>query len=325
MNFVQIRYSSLNGQNQCGIAQGDPLSMWLFCITIDDVLKQLTYDGLEFVAYADDLLISVTSVSQVANIIEHCAGLFGNIGLSLNVDKCESTENGHEITFMGVQFGLNTRNLAIADRLLLECKIAINEYEQYIGLGINRNVILQFVTHSLVSRFNFGAFIDLDTEEGKCKEIDDMIAGLVSKVFNTPNKFKIAEWVEFCAAPTKAGGLGLMLPGYYFSTMNIVNVAEDNEEGFATYHRRREKSDKEYGGGQYDSSIAVHSFKNYYSLLQNDNFDLAFKELTKHSDFHFKEQRAEKSTMLGKCIVCGNVSDEYHYCKCKGIQGTIKN
>jgi hypothetical protein len=206
MNFVQIRYSSLNGQNQCGIAQGDPLSMWLFCITIDDVLKQLTYDGLEFVAYADDLLISVTSVSQVANIIEHCAGLSGNIGLSLNVDKCESTENGHEITFMGVQFGLNTRNLAIADRLLLECKIAINEYEQYIGLGINRNVILQFVTHSLVSRFNFGAFIDLDTEEGKCKEIDDMIAGLVSKVFNTPNKFKIAEWVEFCAAPTTAGG-----------------------------------------------------------------------------------------------------------------------
>jgi hypothetical protein len=318
MNFVQIRYSSLNGQNQCGIAQGDPLSMWLFCITIDDVLKQLTYDGLEFVAYADDLVISVTSVSQVANIIEHCAGLFGNIGLSLNVDKCESTENGHEITFMGVQFGLNTRNLAIADRLLLECKIAINEYEQYIGLGINRNVILQFVAHSLVSRFNFGAS-STQTEESKYREIDEMIAGLVSKVFN---KFKITEWVEFCAAPTKAGGLGQRFPGYYLS---IVNVAEDTEEGFAKYHRRKEKSDNEYGEGQYDSSIAFHSFKNYYSLLQNDDFDLAFKELTKHSDFHFKEQRAEKSTMLGKCIVCGNVSDEYHYCKCKGIQCTIKN
>ena len=116
-----------------------------------------------------------------------------------------------------------------------------------------------------------------------------------------------------------------MLPGYYFDTMNVVNTAYDAEEGFAAYHKRKEKADQEYGGGKYDSSIAVHSFKNYYALLENDEFDLAFRELAKHSDFRFNENRNDKSKVHDKCVVCTMDADEYHYCKCKGIQGTIKN
>ena len=116
-----------------------------------------------------------------------------------------------------------------------------------------------------------------------------------------------------------------MLPGYYFDTMNVVNTAYDAEEGFAAYHKRKEKADLEYGGGKYDSSIAVHSFKNYYALLKNNEFDLAFRELAKHSVFHFKENRKDKSKVHDKCVVCTMDADEYHYCKCKGIQGTIKN
>jgi len=38
-------------------------------------------------------------------------------------------------------------------------------------------------------------------------------------------KFTIPEWIEFCAAPTKAGGLGLILPGYSFDIMNVVSQA----------------------------------------------------------------------------------------------------
>ena len=65
----------------------------------------------------------------------------------------------------------------------------------------------------------------------------------MSKVFNMPGKFNIEEWIEFCVAPSKAGGLALMLPGYYFSVMNIVNQANDIEDGFKCYHKRKEKAD----------------------------------------------------------------------------------
>jgi len=59
-------------------------------------------DGLEFSAYADDLLIMICDLNDIPSVIEHCAEIFGKIGLQLNCEKCESTANGNEITFMNV-------------------------------------------------------------------------------------------------------------------------------------------------------------------------------------------------------------------------------
>ena len=147
-----------------------------------------------------------------------------------------------------------------------------------------------------MSKFNYGAFIDPESEESTYEDIDDIIAGLVQKIFKMPGQFDINEWIEFCAAPTKAGGLGLILPGYYFPMMNIVSKTEDVEDGFTRYHKEKDKFEKEYGGGKYDSCIAIHAFKNYYSLLDNDKLDLAFKMLRLHSDFHFKDHRPSEIT-----------------------------
>ena len=76
MNFVQLRYSALNGQNSCGIAQGDPLSMWLFCISINDVLKELDREDIKFIAYADDLVIQLENPKDAEDMVDHCASLF---------------------------------------------------------------------------------------------------------------------------------------------------------------------------------------------------------------------------------------------------------
>jgi len=62
--------------------------MWLFCISINDVLKHLGDESIEFVAYADDLVIQVKHREQIEPMINHCADLFGEIGLDLNFDKC---------------------------------------------------------------------------------------------------------------------------------------------------------------------------------------------------------------------------------------------
>ena len=40
-----------------------------------------------------------------------------------------------------------------------------------------------------------------------------------------------------------------MLLGYYFDTMNVVNTAYDAEEGFAAYHKRKEKQTQNMEAG----------------------------------------------------------------------------
>jgi len=49
--------------------------------------------------------------------------------------------------------------------------------------------------------------------------IDLKIAKLVKKIFKD-DYFEVDEWIEFCAAPTKAGGFAMLLPGYHFKVMN---------------------------------------------------------------------------------------------------------
>lgn len=42
------------------------------------------------------------------------------------------------------------------------------------------------------------------------------------------------------AAPTRAGGLQMVLPGYFFEMMNSVNNYENPQDGFQKYHEARE-------------------------------------------------------------------------------------
>lgn len=82
LNFVELRFSSTMGQNNCGVPQGDPLSMLLFCMAIDPILEKLQNEyHLEFIAYADDILIYVENENDIESIIEIASKLFLTIGL----------------------------------------------------------------------------------------------------------------------------------------------------------------------------------------------------------------------------------------------------
>jgi hypothetical protein len=43
---------------KCGTAQGDPLSMFIFCQCIDPIIEELSKE-FDLIAYADDILIGL--------------------------------------------------------------------------------------------------------------------------------------------------------------------------------------------------------------------------------------------------------------------------
>ena len=76
--------------------------MLLFCLGIECILRPLASEGIDFVCYADDLNIDVaTTQERHDEILKLMHKRFKEIGLTLNVDKCNSTLNGGKIEFMG--------------------------------------------------------------------------------------------------------------------------------------------------------------------------------------------------------------------------------
>lgn len=74
--------------------------MWLFCVVFNDVVKQLSDDGFEVCAYADDLVTKVMEEQDIPKMVKYCDMLCSNIGLEINYEKCESTANGNLVEFM---------------------------------------------------------------------------------------------------------------------------------------------------------------------------------------------------------------------------------
>lgn len=103
LTMLQKRYSSKTGQLKCGVAQGDPLSMYIFCATIDPILQQLIELGCEVLAYADDILLGIPSNKLSGDIISKAEEFFSEVGLIINKQKCKSTEN-EAVEFVGYKF-----------------------------------------------------------------------------------------------------------------------------------------------------------------------------------------------------------------------------
>lgn len=124
--------------------------MFIFCAAMNEVLDELHIRNFKFVAYADDLIIAVKRKEEIESTLALVVELFNKIGLKINMSKCHNTLK-HEIEFMGVNFGLKTRNLPLAPHLITICKRRAEEFDAYIKKGIHKNVLLQFFTRSIIS------------------------------------------------------------------------------------------------------------------------------------------------------------------------------
>lgn len=66
--------------------------MLLFCIATNPILVAIDKEGLDFVAYADDVVIDIsTEPWQEDDKLKWLSRIYKEIGLTLNVDKSHST------------------------------------------------------------------------------------------------------------------------------------------------------------------------------------------------------------------------------------------
>ena len=57
--FLKSRHCQYLQEVKCGVPQGDPLSMLLFCLGTECILRTLTAENIDFVCYADDIVIDI--------------------------------------------------------------------------------------------------------------------------------------------------------------------------------------------------------------------------------------------------------------------------
>ena len=107
-----------------GVPQGSPVSPLLANIALDPLDHWLTARGVEFVRYADDILILTRTVSQAEALQFETARELSRLGLTLNLNKTrlgppESTD------FLGFTFwrdGSGTCRLAVSPSALDACR-----------------------------------------------------------------------------------------------------------------------------------------------------------------------------------------------------------
>lgn len=76
--------------------------MLLFCIATNPILDAITSEKLDFVAYADDVVVDIkTEPWQEDDKLKWLSRKYKEIGLTLNVEKSHSTCEKGEVEFMG--------------------------------------------------------------------------------------------------------------------------------------------------------------------------------------------------------------------------------
>ena len=127
MNFLKLRKEENHqeyGDFNCGVAQGCPLSMLLFCIVMEDVIKELQaiYGVENVIVYADDLSIAVKMEQSTEEVIAKATEIMAKVGLKVAPEKCKASDE-HDLDFLGALIPMNPEDArTVVDGLLEEAK-----------------------------------------------------------------------------------------------------------------------------------------------------------------------------------------------------------
>lgn len=68
--------------------------MLLFCLGIEPILRYLDLNKIDFICYADDIIIKLKDEMSIQDTLINMYNVYNTIGLTINIDKCQNTLNG---------------------------------------------------------------------------------------------------------------------------------------------------------------------------------------------------------------------------------------
>ncbi|ESU34777.1 Reverse transcriptase, partial [Giardia duodenalis] len=86
-NFLDLRHSRDVKCEVCGVPQGDPLSMLLFCMATERLLRRLRERGITFLAYADDIVVLHDEAYPAGVIVQQATAEAAAMGLTIRSDN----------------------------------------------------------------------------------------------------------------------------------------------------------------------------------------------------------------------------------------------
>ena len=98
-NFLDLRHSRDVKCEVCGVPQGDPLSMFLFCMATERLLRRLK-EGHHLPCLADDIVAFHDEAYPAGAITQQATAEAAAMDLTIRSDRCKSTMAGEEVTFL---------------------------------------------------------------------------------------------------------------------------------------------------------------------------------------------------------------------------------
>lgn len=269
MSSIHARNSSAVGRMRCGTPQGDPLSMDLFAIAVDPILKEMA-TRFPLVAFADDVVLGVQPGTDVGEVVGWATALYARIGLSISGDKCRTTIGGGTVPFLGLEY-TSGQPVLLGEKLL---EVAQKGTEAIRASGIPKHDAYQILTRTLVQQVNYGPFIDDPAAKSLYCQIDNLLVGLACDLTGlSPEGAR-----DLITRPRCHGGASAILPGVQFDAYQ--RYTETVAAGRTPVFRALRESIQTATGlapiaeGAYDLSIAGFAINSDTRLRDEEFFDL---------------------------------------------------
>lgn len=202
-----------------GVPQGDPMSMFLFALGVDPVIRKIQDELGEISAYADDIVIALKPEITPQYAVTRAIEIYSEIGLEIQPNKCTVTGQQDPVFFLGHPFQ-EGQPLTIAEHINKTAKRKLDILNHFDGL--KRASAFVMLNRSLVPALNYGPLVENGDQQdalGYYQDIDRQILAALRHVLRLGADVSDDEIRAFAIAQKCDGGLEFMLPGEYFYVM----------------------------------------------------------------------------------------------------------
>ncbi|CAL5995513.1 Reverse_transcriptase/endonuclease [Hexamita inflata] len=209
-----------------GCPAGSSTSSMAFAGALTDVITAMEAKGYQLTVFADDIQISHDQNVDKDVVLQELAALLQPLGLELSLNKCSSTQDGGEITFLGQTFSQSS-TVSLAERMTAKIdkclKVLdaspITNHQKYLLL---RSVVLPKVNYAPL--VDFAPKIPQDGFGNQYGLIDQKVFKYASDLFAVKDLSE-TEQADFFTNSASKGGLEMVVPSLYYDFMQAQQKA----------------------------------------------------------------------------------------------------